>query len=62
LRFDASDAMPPEIGQDAFLAGMVRLFLEGTPENLDELSLDIARKIEATWVEVERSDGQSPPP
>ncbi len=62
LRFDASDAMPAEIGHGAFLAGMVRLFLEGTPDNLDELSLDIAREIEATWVEVERSDGQSPPP
>jgi alpha-glucoside transport system substrate-binding protein len=54
FRFDASDAMPPEIGS-AFYAGMVRLFREGTPENLDELSLDIAREIEAVWVELERS-------
>jgi alpha-glucoside transport system substrate-binding protein len=62
LRFDASDAMPPEIGQNAFWAGMVRLFVEGTPENLDELSLDIARDIEAAWVELEHSADQSPPP
>ena len=53
LRIDGSDNMPPEIGQGAFWAGMVRLFREGTPENLDELSLDIASGIEATWLEVE---------
>ncbi len=55
LRLDASDAMPPEIGSDAFLKGMVRLFREGSPENLDQLSLDIARQIEAAWVELEQS-------
>jgi alpha-glucoside transport system substrate-binding protein len=55
LRFDASDAMPLEIGQRAFLDGMVQLFTEGSPENLDQLSLDIAREIEATWVELEQA-------
>ena len=53
LRFDASDNMPPEIGFEAFNAGMVRLFREGSLENLDELSLDIAGDIEAAWVELE---------
>jgi alpha-glucoside transport system substrate-binding protein len=56
FRFDASDAMPPEIGSGVFLEGMVRLFREGSMENLDQLSLDIAREIEAAWVELERSD------
>jgi alpha-glucoside transport system substrate-binding protein len=55
LRLDASDAMPAEIGQGAFWAGMVRLFREGSPENLDQLSQDIAREIEAAWVELEQS-------
>jgi hypothetical protein len=55
FRLDASDALPPEIGQRAFLKGMVRLFREGSPENLDQLSLDIAREIEAAWVELEQS-------
>ncbi len=32
---------------------MVRLFREGSLENLDELSLDIARDIEAAWLELE---------
>jgi hypothetical protein len=53
FRFDASDAMPPEIGFGAFLEGMVRLFREGSLENLDELSLDIAQDIEAAWLEVD---------
>ena len=53
-RFDASDAMPPEVWT-AFYAGMVRLFREGSPENVDALSLDIARDIEATWIELEAS-------
>jgi hypothetical protein len=43
--------MPAEIGQGAFWAGMVRLFREGSPENLDQLSQDIAREIEAAWVD-----------
>ena len=34
----------------AFAAGMVRLFEEGSLENLDELSLEIAHEIEAAWV------------
>ena len=55
FRLDASDAMPPKIGQGAFWEGMVRLFREGSPENLDQLSLDIAREIEAAWVELEQS-------
>ena len=55
FRYDASDAMPPEIGSDAFLKGMVRLFREGSLENLDQLSLDIAQDIEAVWVELEQS-------
>jgi hypothetical protein len=54
FRLDASDEMPPEIGSDAFWTGMVRLFREGSPENLDQLSLDIASEIEAAWVELER--------
>ncbi len=33
----------------------MRLFREGSPENLDQLSLDIAHEIEAAWVEHERS-------
>ena len=49
-------------GRMPFWPGWCGCSVEGTPENLDELSLDIAREIEATWVEVERSDGQSPPP
>ena len=53
FRFDASDNMPEEIGFGAFLDGMVRLFREGSLENLDQLSLDIARKIEAAWLELE---------
>ncbi len=38
FRFDASDAMPAEVWT-AFNAGMVRLFREGSLENLDELSV-----------------------
>jgi hypothetical protein len=53
LRFDASDNMPFEIGSGAFWDGMVRLFREGSIENLDELSLDIARDVEAAWLELE---------
>ena len=41
----------------AFFAGMVRLFREGSLENLDELSLDIARDIEAAWLELEAPAG-----
>ena len=55
FRFDASDAMRPAIGQGAFWAGMVRLFRDGSLDNLDQLSLDIARDIEAVWLELERS-------
>jgi alpha-glucoside transport system substrate-binding protein len=55
FRFDASDSMPAEIGDDAFWHGMVRLFREGSPENLDQLSHDIASEIEAAWVELEQS-------
>jgi alpha-glucoside transport system substrate-binding protein len=55
LRLDASDNMPAEIGFGAFLDGMVRLFREGSLENLDELSLDIAQDIEAAWLELERT-------
>ena len=36
--------------------GMVRLFREGSLENLDELSLDIAHDIEAAWLELEAPD------
>jgi ABC-type glycerol-3-phosphate transport system substrate-binding protein len=53
LRFDASDNMPQEIGFGAFHNGMVRLFREGSRENLDELSFDIAHDIEASWLELE---------
>ena len=53
FRFDASDAMPPEIGQGAFWEGMLRLFREGSLENLDQLSRDIARDIEAAWRDLE---------
>ena len=53
FRFDASDNMPEEIGFGAFLNGMVRLFRDGSPENLDELSLDIAHDIEEAWLELE---------
>ena len=31
----------------------MRLFREGSVENLDQLSLDIAREIEAAWLELE---------
>ena len=34
---------------------MVPPFREGSPVNLDQLSLDIARDIEAAWVELEQS-------
>ena len=53
FRFDASDNMPQEIGFGAFLDGMVRLFRDGSPKNLDELSLDIAHDIEQAWLELE---------
>jgi hypothetical protein len=53
LRFDASDAMPAQIGFDAFLDGMVRLFREGTLDTVDDLSLEIAQDIEATWQRIE---------
>jgi serine/threonine protein kinase/DNA-binding SARP family transcriptional activator len=53
FRFDASDAMPPEIGQGAFWDGMLRLFREGTLENLDQLSREIATGIEAAWRDLE---------
>ncbi|MET0910900.1 MAG: ABC transporter substrate-binding protein, partial [Ilumatobacteraceae bacterium] len=56
FRFDASDAMPPEIAQGAFWKGMLRLFREGSPENLDQLSRDIAGEVEATWLELESPD------
>jgi integrase/recombinase XerD len=39
-----------------FWEGMMRLFREGSPENLDQLSLDIAREIEAAWVKLEAPD------
>ncbi len=55
FRFDASDAMAAEIGQGAFWEGMVRLFREGSMENLDQLSPEIAHEIEAAWVELEQS-------
>lgn len=50
FRFDGSDLMPPEIGTDAFWAGMTRLFLEG-PEAIEETMADI----EATWSVLEES-------
>jgi alpha-glucoside transport system substrate-binding protein len=53
FRFDASDAMPTEIGFGAFLEGMVRLFQEGSLDNLDALTLAIARDVEAAWRELE---------
>ena len=56
LRFDASDNMPREIGSGAFLDGMERLFREGSLENLDQLSFDIAHEIEAAWLELEAPD------
>jgi hypothetical protein len=56
--FDASDAMPVEIGSDAFYKGMVRLFQDGTAENVDQLSREIAGDIEAAWVELEKSADQ----
>jgi hypothetical protein len=55
FRLDASDAMPDEIGSGAFLEGMVQLFREGSLENLDQLSREIARNIETAWVELEQS-------
>ncbi len=55
FRLDASDAMPNEIGSGAFNEGMVRLFREGSLENIDQLSGDIAQDIEAAWVELEQS-------
>jgi hypothetical protein len=56
FRFDASGAMPAEVSA-AFRAGMVRLFREGSLENLDELSLDIAQDMEAATLELEGSSG-----
>lgn len=50
-RFDASDLMPPQIGEDggAFPEGMLRLFQEGTPENVEALAQEIASDSEAAW-------------
>lgn len=45
-RFDASDLMPPEIGQGAFWRGMTRLFQEG-PDAIEE----ILTEIEQSWPE-----------
>jgi DNA-binding SARP family transcriptional activator/ABC-type glycerol-3-phosphate transport system substrate-binding protein len=56
FRFDASDTMPTEVAP-VFLAGMVRLFREGSLESLDQLSLDIAQDVEATWREFEATTG-----
>ncbi len=42
-RFDTTTMVNPvvgEIGSDAFWRGMVRLFQECSPENLDQLSLE----------------------
>lgn len=50
------DAMPAEVST-AFNAGMVQLFRQGSLENLDELSLEIARGIEAAWLELEAPSG-----
>lgn len=54
-RFDASDLMPPEIGEDegAFPNGMLRLFREVTPENVEALSQEIASDIEQVWQALE---------
>jgi alpha-glucoside transport system substrate-binding protein len=54
-RFDASDLMPPQIGEDkgAFPEGMLRLFREATPEKVATLAQEIATEIEATWQAVE---------
>ncbi|MDX1746179.1 MAG: hypothetical protein R3324_09605, partial [Halobacteriales archaeon] len=54
-RFDGSDLMPPEIGEHggAFPEGMLRLFREVTPENVDELAQQIATDIETAWQELE---------
>jgi hypothetical protein len=56
FRFDASDNMPPEV-QTGFNQGMMRLFREGSPDNLDELSADIAHDIEVKWLELDRTAG-----
>ncbi len=52
FRLDASDAMPPEVAS-AFLDGMLRLFRDGSLDDLAELSLDIAQDIDAAWRELE---------
>ena len=64
FRFDGSDQMPPEIGGDfgAFLEGMLRLFREGTVDNVDELAAEIAADIEATWAALESDDGPTTGP
>ena len=61
-RFDASDLMPPQIGEDggAFPEGMLRLFQEGTPENVEALAQEIASGIEAAWQALERRRGGAP--
>jgi DNA-binding SARP family transcriptional activator/tRNA A-37 threonylcarbamoyl transferase component Bud32 len=54
FRYDASDSMPPEVTR-AFNDGMVRLFREGSLDNIDSLSTDIAHDIETTWLQLEAS-------
>ncbi|MDX1747284.1 MAG: hypothetical protein R3324_15210 [Halobacteriales archaeon] len=50
--------MPRDIGgpDGAFLAGMLRLFREGTVDNVDELAAEIAADIEATWAALESDE------
>jgi alpha-glucoside transport system substrate-binding protein len=48
FRYDASDSMPPGVEQ-AFRDGMLRIFREGSPDNIDQLSLEVARDVEAVW-------------
>jgi hypothetical protein len=44
--------MPTDVEQ-AFRDGMIRLFRQGSPDNVNQLSLDIARDIEAAWLRLE---------
>ena len=55
FRFDGSDSMPTDVSA-SFLDGMVRLFRDGSAENVDALSPRSPAEIEAAWLDVDTAD------
>ena len=54
FRLDGSDSMPTDVAS-AFNEGMVTLFRDGSADNLDQLSLDVAHDIEVAWLELDEA-------